>query len=282
MSRIRRPTAALAFLLLAAPAIDVARAETGAGEKAEPPLELLLDASRATRGTRLLPGLEHRLVSVPAFGLRIHAFVFDEAAFGLRTAAQRSETGEEVAAFLETPEDVFAIDGGFFERDEDGRLSASGLLVVDGEEVAPQHERGGSGVLHTGDGPVAISYRNRLPPADRLDSAVQVGPILVDPGGKVGIYSNQGDRRRRSAICLRPGEIVAIVVDGDGLSLFQLAHVLAIPEAEGGVGCDVAINLDGGPSTQAIYCGGPRDIAIAGESTVHNAVVIYQRPPGSR
>ena len=111
---------------------------------------------------------------------------------------------------------------------------------------------------------------------------MQVGPILVDPGGKVGIYTNQGDRRRRSAICLRPGEVVAIVVDGDGLSLFQLANLLAIPIEKGGVGCDAAINLDGGPSTQAIYRGGGRRIAIDGESTVQNALVVSVPGPVAR
>lgn len=272
-----RPTSRLRIAALAAliaVALPALAQDSIPQDKPEPDLALLLEAGRQTRATPLIPGLDYRLVAVPAFGLKVHAFAFDTKQFHLRTAAQDNDTGNRVADFLVNPEDVFAIDGGFFERDDDGRLAASGLLVVDGEEVAPQHERAGSGVLHASADGVSISYRAEAPPAEAVDSAVQVGPVLVDPGGKVGIYSSQGDRRRRSAICLRPGELIAIVVDGDGLSLFQLAHVLAIPVDQGGVGCDVAINLDGGPSTQAVYRGGGRTIAIDGEATVHNGLVV--------
>lgn len=245
----------------------------------EPALSLLLASGKAARSAPLIAGLDYRLIAVPAFGLKIHAFAFDASRFRLRTVQQSEATGNRAADFLQRPEDVFAIDGGFFEKDDDGALSPSGLLVVDGAKVAPENKRAGSGILHVRDGGVAIAYRDKAPPAGTMDSAVQVGPILVDPGGKVGIYTNQGDRRRRSAICLRPGEVVAVVVDGDGLSLFQLANLLAIPLDKGGVGCDVAINLDGGPSTQAIYRGGGRTIAIDGESTVQNGLVVSVPKP---
>ena len=245
----------------------------------EPDLSLLLDSGKAAQAAPLIAGLDYRVIPVPAFGLTIHAFAFDQRRFHLRTVQQTEETGNRAADFLERPEDIFAIDGGFFEKDDQGRLSPSGLLVIDGAEVAPEHERAGSGVLHAANGDVAIAYRAAAPPLSAMESAVQVGPILVDLGGKVGIYTNQGDRRRRSAICLRPGEVVAIVVDGDGLSLFQLASLLAIPIERGGVGCDVAINLDGGPSTQAIYRRGGRMIEIDGESTVQNALVISVPTP---
>jgi len=265
----------LAAMVAFAAAAGAAEAPRNPDAKAlpEPDLSLLLESGKAARAARLIAGLDYRLISVPAFGLKIHAFAFDRRRFNLRTVQQTKETGSRAADFLERPGDIFAIDGGFFEKDDQGRLSPSGLLVVDGAQVAPEHERAGSGVLHVGNGGVAIAYRTKAPPLSAMESAVQVGPILVDPGGKVGIYTSQGDRRRRSAICLRPGDVVAVVVDGDGLSLFQLANLLAIPVEKGGVGCDVAINLDGGPSTQAIYRGG-RTIEIDGESTVQNALVV--------
>jgi uncharacterized protein YigE (DUF2233 family) len=273
--------AGFALAALVAFAAAGAEAPPPADAKAlpEPDLSLLLESGKAARAAPMIAGLDYRLISVPAFGLKIHAFAFDGRRFHLRTVQQTEETGNRAADFLERPEDIFAIDGGFFEKDDQGRLSPSGLLVVDGEEVAPEHERGGSGVLQVGNGGVAIAYRAKAPTPSAMESAVQVGPILVDPGGKVGIYSNQGDRARRSAICLRPGEVVAVVVDGDGLSLFQFANLLAIPFENGGVGCDVAINLDGGPSTQAIYRGGGRTIEIDGESAVQNALVVSVPKP---
>ncbi|MCP4386520.1 MAG: phosphodiester glycosidase family protein [Hyphomicrobiales bacterium] len=243
----------------------------------EPDLAVILEAGRSARAERLSAGLEHRLVAVPPFGLTVHTFVFDDRRFRPRLVVQSAPTGDRIEDFLRNDDDVFAIDGGFFEKDRRGRLSPSGLLVVDGAIVAHIHPRAGSGVLHTGPDGTEISYRDDAPPPHALESAVQVGPILVDPGGRVGIHPIQGDRRRRSAICTRPGKIVAIVVDGDGLNLFQLASLLAIPEKDGGVGCDVAINLDGGPSTQAVFRANGRSLSIPGDSTVHNAVVISPR-----
>jgi hypothetical protein len=262
-------------LVLVAP-LAVAGTPTPDG-KPEPELPRLLASARTGETTELLPGLEYRLMVLPADGLAIHTFAFDLGRFGLRTAQQKDETGDHAADFLRRPEDVFAIDGGFFERDDGGRLSPSGLLVVEGVEVAPEHERAGSGILHVDETGVSIAYRAEAPPAGTLASAVQVGPVLVDPGGQVGIRS-PGVRDRRSAICLRPGEIVAIVVDGDGLSLLRLAEFLAAATTDGGVGCDIAINLDGGPSTQAIYRGAGPEIVIPGKSTVQNAVVLSILP----
>ena len=89
-------------------------------------------------------------------------------------------------------------------------------------------------------------------PREGLQSAVQCGPLLVDPGGRMGIRRNDFDRQNRTAICLRPGSIVVVVAEG-GLSLFELAEVLSASQANGGLGCDVALNLDGGPSTQAVF-----------------------------
>jgi len=52
---------------------------------------------------------------------------------------------------------------------------------------------------------------------------------------------------------------------------------LSLPEAEGGFGCDVAINLDGGPSTQAALRAGSAQAEIAGEWTVHNALIVSRK-----
>src|SRR5262245_23966030 len=102
--------------------------------------------------------------------------------------------------------------------------------------------------------PVRVSAgRRRLSHSARpglVQAAVQVGPLVVDPGGKNGIVRNDLDRQRRSAICLLPDGLTVIVLVDGGLSLHELGEVLASPEVDGGFGCDRALNLDGGPSTQ--------------------------------
>lgn len=243
----------------------------------EPEQGLIAAAVTASKPKPAAPGVTYRLARLADYGLAIHVWVFDAARYDLRVAEQKAATGGMIGAFLDRPRDVFAINGGFFERDDDERLTPSGLLVIDGRIVAPEHERAGSGIVYSGAGGVAIAYRAKAPPRSRMDQALQVGPVLVDPGGKVGIYKNSHDRQNRSALCLRTGAIVFVVVDG-GLSLYQLAHLLAARSGDGGLGCDMAINLDGGPSTQAQFRSGPRRIEVPGEWPVENALVISSKP----
>ena len=152
-------------------------------------------------------------------------------------------------------------------------LAPSGLLIVDGKEIAPEHERGGSGIVYANDNGVFIGYRKDLADHSRMKYALQVGPVLVDSGGKVGVANKQHDRQNRSAICRRGDTFVVVAVAG-GLSLFQLASLLAAPLSEGGIGCDVALNLDGGPSTQAEFRSGGRRITVEGGSPVANALIV--------
>ncbi len=86
--------------------------------------------------------------------------------------------------------------------------------------------------------------------------AVQCGPRLVEPGPAVGIRSDRGDRYARAAACVREGGATLDFVvtwsqdeplHGPGLLAFALA--LAGPSPAGDpTGCEVAVNLDGGPS----------------------------------
>ena len=92
---------------------------------------------------------------------------------------------------------------------------------------------------------------------DDADFAVQCGPRLIEPGGAIGIRTDDGQRAARTAACIREGgrELNLIVAAsqqrlGAGPGLFQLARWLAEPLAAGEPsGCEAALNLDGGPST---------------------------------
>ena len=65
--------------------------------------------------------------------------------------------------------------------------------------------------------------------ATALKSAVQAGPMVVDPGAKNGIYVNDYNRHDRTSVCLsRAGNVIIVVVKG-GLSLFELGEILVDP-----------------------------------------------------
>lgn len=243
----------------------------------EPNLAELLEAIKHISLTEPLPGLVVGAADYPAFGLRVHVFDFEQARYTLRVVEQKAATGNRVADFLSSEDDVFVINGGFFERAFDGTLSPSGYLIADSVATSQEHDRAGSGIIYSDEDGVAITYRKELGDRSRIGNAVQVGPILVDPGGIKGIYKNAFDRYNRSAVCLRGRSFTAIVVEG-GISLFQFADLLSLPASEGGIGCNVAINLDGGPSTQALLLTGKVRREIAGGTAVQNALVVSRKP----
>jgi uncharacterized protein YigE (DUF2233 family) len=266
----------------AVPAEPVATPQPQASKKkgpdltSEPDLTAVLAAGGAAAESAAAPGISYRVIELPPFGLKIHAWTFDQSRFQARVVEQKAPKGSPVADVIGTS--VFAINGGFFERNkEDHVLSPSGLLIARGKEIAAENDRAGSGIVYVGaDGGLAIGYRKRLTDHAGMREAIQVGPILVDPGGKVGVVNKQHDRDKRSAICLRPGTFTAVVVEG-GLSLFQFASLLAAPTTTGGFGCESAINLDGGPSSQAVFRGGGRRIEVGGWP-VENALVVSTNP----
>jgi len=268
--------AALVGLFVSLPQVAAQQAtDPKPDTKHEPDLAGLLTATKGITMTTVEPGLSVGTAAYPPFGIRFHVFDFARDRFTLRVAEQSAETGNRAPEFLAGKDDVFVINGGFFERTRRGKLSASGLLIVDGQTVAPEHNRAGSGVITSGRDGVGITYRKTFTDRSGVSHALQVGPILVDPGGIKGIYKVD-KRYNRSALCLRGSSFTAFVVEG-GISLFQLADLLSLPEAEGGFGCDVAINLDGGPSTQAALRAGSAQAEIAGEWTVHNALIVSRK-----
>jgi uncharacterized protein YigE (DUF2233 family) len=105
---------------------------------------------------------------------------------------------------------------------------------------------------------------------------VQSGPILIEPNGAAGIRSNDGVRTMRTSVCATPQAVVFVVVQG-GLSLYELADLLAAPAASGGFACAAALNLDGGPSTQASFSAHGESIEIPGLWRTQNAIVVRPR-----
>jgi uncharacterized protein YigE (DUF2233 family) len=244
--------------------------------ESEPDLAGLLAATKGMRMAEIEPGLAVGVAAYPPYGVRIHVFDFAQSRFALRIGEQKAATGSRAADFLDDKDEVLVINGGYFERSRAGRLSSSGLLIVDGQATAREHDRAGSGVIYAGPEGVGIVYRKDFRDRSGVGHALQVGPILVDPGGVKGIYNNVGGRFNRSAVCLRDGSFTAFVVEG-GISLFQLADLLSLPRRDGGFGCDVAINLDGGPSTQATLRAGSTLHDIPGGTAVHNVLIVSRK-----
>jgi Phosphodiester glycosidase len=123
--------------------------------------------------------------------------------------------------------------------------------------------------LHVQGGEARIARRNKLP-ATPVGDLLQAGPMLVAGGAKTfdpvadtegfraGAHQFDPDitdgRHPRAALGLVDGRIVAVATDGrsyrdSGLTLDELAELMVA------LGCEDALNLDGGGSTSLISGG---------------------------
>ncbi len=177
-------------------------------------------------------------------------------------------------ALTQTPKSMFAINGGFFGLDgapvglsasRGQRLSkfsptmSGGVLTIDSRDHAELHET------------ETFDERKSFP------FAVQCRPRLV-VHGTVNIKGDDGKRSERSALCIRDGgavlEAVIAVSPGDaatGPSLLALAEYMST------IGCDDALNLDGGPSTGAAWRETGRVVSQKARGPVRQALVAVEK-----
>jgi len=198
----------------------------------------------------------------------------DRFAFAIATQAQAK--GERVDVFGPREGAVIAVNGGFFaEQQASGALFPVGLLRLAGKQMSSAWRATG-GYLVLADGVPSIRPAATPPPSNTPD-VLQSKPLLIEPGGKWAMNSNQGLMRQRTVICLtKDGEATLLLVTGAGMSLFEAGWLMRGAEVGGFFSCDSALALDGGGSTQ-LWVAGNRELALRGETPVHNALVVLRR-----
>ena len=103
---------------------------------------------------------------------------------------------------------------------------------------------GQSGAFAKTDKRAEIIWAKNLGQLTKYKFALQAGPVLVEgPNQSRKFKKNDYDRLNRAAVCAR-GTIIKFVVlegaGGVGLSLYEFAQLLATPELDGGLGCEIA------------------------------------------
>jgi hypothetical protein len=133
-----------------------------------------------------------------------------------------------------------------------------GLLVVNGRTIAPRAKTQSGGVL------IVEAGISRLDGAQQPGSyreaalAIQCSPRLV-AGGAIVPKLESARLAARTALCVRDrGRILDayLTEDGGRTTLRELASFL-LEE-----GCEAALNLDGGPSTAAVFRDGQRELRV--------------------
>jgi hypothetical protein len=161
-----------------------------------------------------------------------------------------------------------AVVGGFYRREPFRTLGDVWLSgeQVDGEPF-PEDFRDRRPALHLGNGGISIAPRGELPPSPDGD-LLQAGPLLVRDGRVVfddsdyegfsaGCDQFDSDitdgRHPRAAIGIGDSTLWVLACDGRrsrvdaGLTMTELAQAML------DLGCQVAMNLDGGGSTTLVH-----------------------------
>lgn len=112
---------------------------------------------------------------------------------------------------------------------------------------------------------------------DSPATILQSKPLMIEPGGKWAMNTNQALWRPRTLLCtVKNGEAVLLVLSGSGMSLYEAGWLMRKPEEGGYFACDAAIALDGGGSTQ-LWVEDREDLWVEGETAVHNALLVKRR-----
>ena len=213
------------------------------------------------------PAFSGRLLLAGGARTAIHVACHDADLTEVRVAVLGQERLEPWCARHGVDE---ALVGGFFVRQDGTPLGEVRTHGVAREHVpfdAPWHTV--RGCVHVEGGVARIAPRNRLGAEPRGD-LLQAGPLLVadgavaydpdadDEGFRTAAHQFDPDptdgRHPRAALGLADGRILAVACDGRsrhdaGLTLLELARLLVA------LGCEHALNLDGGGST-ALISGG--------------------------
>lgn len=194
-----------------------------------------------------------------------HAFRIDLERAGLRVLAAGGPTvRREVSTIARSLPNVVAMNGSFF--DEGNR--AMGLVVDQGRTLSKRRLRAW-GALVVDERRASIVSGAELSLDRPPYLALQGQPRLVK-GGRVEKLKPQV--ARRTAVCAE-GRYVTFVVATRPVDATALARFLARPQGRGGLACEDALNLDGGPSTQLFARLGDLTVNVPGGDGVPNALV---------
>jgi hypothetical protein len=192
-------------------------------------------------------GLEHRYLVLedPASGDRVsmELALFPARSFKLRVIDQLSEPRVELSEAMRRENCLAGVNGGYFDPD----YNPIGLLIADGKTVAPfQRARLLSGVLTASGNKVQLLRVGEFSREQKLNAAVECGPMIVDLGNRVhGLEATRLARRTFAAVTT--GDRVALGFCSN-VTLADLSKVLTTQLAAD-LKIQRALNLDGGSSS---------------------------------
>jgi hypothetical protein len=158
---------------------------------------------------------------------------------------------------------------------ENEKYIPNGLTIVNGQALGDSYE-GFGGMLAIREGLAQLRWLVQEPydTGEQLWAALQSFPVLVKPGGELGFPAEFEDnlQARRTAIAQdREGRILFLLAPRGHFTLHQLSLFLTGSD----LNLDIAINLDGGPSS-GILLAEPREV-IPSQSLLPIVILVYSR-----
>ena len=155
-----------------------------------------------------------------------------------------------VREWHESGDDILTINGGYFKEDY---TPSGGVIIGDTTSGTLTHTgiNGYTGMIIIKDQEITLQY---LPDkeyieSDETDFGLQSFPTIILPGGKSGVESDSGKKAYRSVIAQdTQGNIIFGINKQGQISLYEMMNFLQ----ESDLSIDMALNLDGGPSTGMI------------------------------
>ena len=199
--------------------------------------------------------------------------------FSLRVAEARFDVvdlamSRDLEGALAQTSASLAINGGYFAPS----TQAEGLVIAAGKTLSPFAPALGGGVIVVRGGRAELADAAAFTPPADAEFAIQGRPRLVVDSA-VNLRGDDGRKAERTALCVRDEgrRIEAIFAHGKGLAtggptLTMLAEMLVSR------GCEGALNLDGGPSSGAVWQGEARVEARPPRAAIRHAVTIRLAP----
>jgi len=222
----------------------------------------------------LQPGLERRSINIYNDQNQqveaLYLLRLDPGQFRLDVAFH--ETPQNLENWQKETNAILVVNGGYF-RIENEIYIPNGLTIVDGVTFGSSYDSF-AGMLAIDDYGTELRWLANKPydPYEPLRAALQSFPVLVKPGGELGFPAQYEDnvKARRTVIGQdQEGRILFILTPRGYFTLHQLSVYLTGSDLH----LDIAINLDGGPSS-GIFLADPRE-TISSQTLLPFVILVY-------
>ncbi|MCA9991419.1 MAG: phosphodiester glycosidase family protein [Ardenticatenaceae bacterium] len=232
------------------------------------------DLAEPDSGWELLrPGLERRVQQLPGEAgqvrERLYMLRIDPAGYQFNVAYHPGRPQMLQAWQAETGA-LVVMNGGYFTEE----YLATGLIIVDGQPNGVSYD-GFAGMLAITPAGPELRWLAQQPydPAEPLLAGLQSFPLLVKPGGVLGFPDESGQAARRTVIAQdRAGRFLFLIAGYGAFTLHELSQFLT----NGDLDLDIALNLDGGPSS-GIVLADPAE-SVLPQAFVPAVITVQPRP----